>query len=140
MALGGNKNKILWDVEGGNGIKTGYTKAAGRCLASAAERAEMQVVCITLNCPDMFEDSAVLLNNAFKEFVIMRNKIKKPLATKQALTRMMNKIDKLSGGDNDLAIKILNQSTDHCWQDVYELKTDNGGNRTNNGGIDWDNV
>ena len=67
-----NKNKILWDVEGGNGIKTGYTKAAGRCLASAAERAEMQVVCITLNCPDMFEDSAVLLNNAFKEYSMQK--------------------------------------------------------------------
>ena len=81
-----------------------------------------------------------LLNNAFKEFLTMRNKIKKPLATKQALTRMMNKIEKLSGGDNDLAIKILNQSTDHCWQDVYELKTDSCGNRTGNSGIDWDNV
>lgn len=65
-----------------------------------------------------------LLNSAFKEFLVMRNKIKKPIATKQALTRMMNKIEKLSGGDNDLAIKILNQSTDHCWQDVYELKND----------------
>ena len=81
-----------------------------------------------------------LLNNAFKEFLTMRNKIKKPLATKQALTRMMNKIEKLSGGDNDLAIKILNQSTDHCWQDVYELKSDSGGNRTGTGVIDWDNV
>ena len=81
-----------------------------------------------------------LLNNAFKEFLTMRNKIKKPLATKQALTRMMNKIEKLSGGDNDFAIKILNQSTDHCWQDVYELKSDSGGNRTGNSGIDWDNV
>ena len=81
-----------------------------------------------------------LLNNAFNEFVTMRNKIKKPLATKQALTRMMNKIEKLSCGDNDLAIKILNQSTDHCWQDVYELKSDSGGNRTGNSGINWDNV
>lgn len=81
-----------------------------------------------------------LLNNAFKEFITMRNKIKKPLATKQALTRMMNKIEKLSGGDNDLAIKILNQSTDHCWQDVYELKSDSVVNRTGNSGIDWDNV
>lgn len=81
-----------------------------------------------------------LLNNAFKEFLTMRNKIKKPLATKQALTRMMNKIEKLSGGDNDLAIKILNQSTDHCWQDVYELKSGSCGNRTGNSGVDWDNV
>ena len=89
---------------------------------------------------DVYYPNDELLNNAFKEFLTMRNKIKKPLATKQALTRMMNKIEKLSGGDNDLAIKILNQSTDHCWQDVYELKSDSGGNRTGNSCIDWDNV
>lgn len=66
------------------------------------------------------------LENAFQEFLIMRTKIKKPLATKQAVTRMLNKIEKLSSGDNDLAIKILNQSTDHCWQDVYALKENSG--------------
>lgn len=70
-----------------------------------------------------------LLDSAFKEFLVMRNKIKKPIATKQALTRIMNRIEKLSGGDNDLAIKILNQSTDHCWQDVYELKGDDNNGR-----------
>lgn len=63
-----------------------------------------------------------LLDSAFKEFLVMRNKIKKPLATKQAMTRIRNKIESLSGGDNDLAIQILNQSTDHCWQDVYPLR------------------
>lgn len=89
---------------------------------------------------DVYYPNDELLNNAFKEFLTMRNKIKKPLATKQALTRMMNKIEKLSGGDNDLAIKILNQSTDHCWQDVYELKSDSCVNRTVKSGIDWDNV
>ena len=72
----------------------------------------------------MYYPNDELLNSAFKEFLVMRNKIKKPIATKQALTRMMNKIEKLSGGNNDLAIKILNQSTDHCWQDVYEFKED----------------
>lgn len=66
------------------------------------------------------------LENAFQEFLTMRTKIKKPLATKQAVTRMLNKIEKLSSGDNDLAIKILNQSTDHCWQDVYALKENSG--------------
>lgn len=72
----------------------------------------------------MYYPNDELLNSAFKEFLVMRNKIKKPIVTKQALTRMMNKIEKLSCGDNDLAINILNQSTDHCWQDVYELKED----------------
>ena len=56
----------------------------------------------------------------------MRKKIKKPIATKQALTRMKNKIERLSGGDTKLAIKILNQSVDYCWSDVYGLKNDYG--------------
>lgn len=88
----------------------------------------------------MYYPNDELLDSAFKEFLVMRNKIKKPIATKQALTRMMNKIEKLSGGDNDLAIKILNQSTDHCWQDVYELKEDNNGRPNRKGGIDWSKV
>lgn len=62
------------------------------------------------------------LENAFQEFLTMRKNIKKPISTQQAITRMLNKIEKLSGGDDDLAIKIINQSTDHCWQDVYALK------------------
>ncbi len=62
------------------------------------------------------------LENAFQEFLTMRKAIKKPISTQQAITRMLNKIEKLSGGDDDLAIKIINQSTDHCWQDVYALK------------------
>lgn len=79
------------------------------------------------------------LNQAFLDFMDMRKKIKKPM-TDNAITRMMNKLEKLSGGDNDLAIKILNQSTDFCWQDVYALKTDSSGMRTGTGGIDWEHV
>lgn len=74
--------------------------------------------------PTIYYPNDTLLDSAFKEFLVMRNKIKKPIATKQTLTRMMNRIEKLSGGNNDLAVKMLNQSTDHCWQDVYELKED----------------
>lgn len=74
--------------------------------------------------PVVYYPNDELLDSAFKEFLTMRNKIKKPIATKNALTRMMNRIEKLSGGNNDLAIEILNQSTDNCWQNVYELKDD----------------
>ena len=71
----------------------------------------------------------VELENAFQEFLTMRKNIKKPISTQQAITRMINRIEKLSGGDDDLAIKIINQSTDHCWQDVYALK--DAGSSTN---------
>ena len=72
----------------------------------------------------------------------MRNKIKKPITTKQCLTRAMNTLDRLSGGDNNLAIKILNQSVDHCWQGLFALKDDSNhaGASLNKGTIDWSSV
>ena len=85
-----------------------------------------------------------LLDEAFNEYVTMRKRIKKPICTDKALHRAMNTLEKLSGGDNDLAIEILNQSVDHCWQGLFELKEDNSnkqGNQIfNKGAIDWDNV
>ena len=63
-----NKNKILWNYDGGNGIKTGYTKEAGRCLCAAANREGMQLVSVVLNAPDMFNDSMNLLDRGFKQY------------------------------------------------------------------------
>lgn len=63
-----NKNKILWQYEGGNGVKTGYTKAAGKCLVSAAKQEDMQLVCVVLNSSSMFEQSMSLMDEAYKDF------------------------------------------------------------------------
>ena len=63
-----NKNRILTQYEGGNGVKTGFTKAAGRCLVSAAAREDMQLVCVVLNAPDMFNESMALLDAAFAAY------------------------------------------------------------------------
>lgn len=60
-----NKNKLLYSFEGANGIKTGYTDRAGRCLVSSAERDGMDVVCVVLNCYDMYERSAEILSECF---------------------------------------------------------------------------
>lgn len=60
-----NKNKTLWQYEGGNGVKTGFTKAAGRCLVFAAERAGVQLVGVVLDCPDMWESAFALLDTGF---------------------------------------------------------------------------
>lgn len=63
-----NKNKILTQYTGGNGVKTGYTKAAGRCLVTSATRNGMQLVCVVLNAPNWFEDSYQLLDHAFETY------------------------------------------------------------------------
>ncbi len=65
-----NKNRLLGTLEGANGVKTGYTEKAGRCLVSSAKRQNMDVVCVVLNCYDMFERSAQIINNCFDNYCI----------------------------------------------------------------------
>ncbi len=65
-----NKNKMLWQFDGGDGVKTGYTKKAGRCLVSSATRDGMQLVCVVLNCGSMWDDSSALLEHGFKNYSI----------------------------------------------------------------------
>lgn len=77
------------------------------------------------------------LENAFQEFLAMRKYIKKPISTQQAITRKINKIEKLSGGDDDLAIKIINQSTDNCWLDIYTLKNSGSSPKTKTVYDEW---
>ena len=63
-----NKNKLLWNLDGANGVKTGYTKKAGRCFVGSAERNGMEIVCVVLDCVPMFEDCSKLIEKAFDEY------------------------------------------------------------------------
>jgi D-alanyl-D-alanine carboxypeptidase (penicillin-binding protein 5/6) len=64
----GNKNKMLWQYDGANGVKTGYTKNSGRCLVSAAKINGMQLIAVVLNHPNMWADSTALLDYGFDSF------------------------------------------------------------------------
>lgn len=61
-----NKNKLLSSFSGANGVKTGYTTDSGRCFVGAAQRNGMQLISVVLNCPDMWERTKALLNEAFR--------------------------------------------------------------------------
>ena len=63
-----NHNKLLNLYDGCIGVKTGFTKATGRCLVSAAERSGLRLVCVTLNDPDDWRDHTDLLNSAFATY------------------------------------------------------------------------
>ena len=62
------KNKVLTQVEGGCGVKTGYTRKAGRCLCFAARREGMLLVGAVLNAPDMWGDAKKILDRGFSEY------------------------------------------------------------------------
>ena len=63
-----NHNKMLSYYDGAIGVKTGYTKLAGRCLVSAAKVGDALLVCVTLNAPDDWNDHIKLFNFGFNSF------------------------------------------------------------------------
>ena len=65
-----NHNKLLWRVDGADGVKTGYTRAAGRILVSSASRNGRRLICVTINAPDDWNDHSALLERGFSEFRI----------------------------------------------------------------------
>lgn len=67
-----NKNKLLSSYEGADGVKTGYTTVSGRCLVSSSTRNKMQVICVVLNCYDMWERSKALMDKAHNEFTMTK--------------------------------------------------------------------
>ncbi len=60
-----NSNKLLKSYPGANGVKTGYTEAAGDCLVAAASRGGVQLVVVLLNDDERWTDAANLLDYGF---------------------------------------------------------------------------
>ena len=67
-----NKNKLLKMVDGADGVKTGYTKKAGKCFVGSACRNGMRIICVALGAKTMFDDSAKFIEKAFKEYRMVK--------------------------------------------------------------------
>jgi serine-type D-Ala-D-Ala carboxypeptidase (penicillin-binding protein 5/6) len=63
-----NKNKMLKLYENSTGGKTGYTKRAKRTLVSTAEKDGMELIAVTLNDPDDWEDHRNMFEWGFHSF------------------------------------------------------------------------
>ena len=67
-----NHNKLLWQLEGANGVKTGYTKAAGRILISSVTRMGRQLIAVTFNASDDWQDHKTLIEDGFSRFTVQQ--------------------------------------------------------------------
>lgn len=65
-----NHNKLLWQVEGADGVKTGFTKAAGRILVSSAVRQGRRLVAVTIDDGNDWADHASMLEEGFSKYTL----------------------------------------------------------------------
>ena len=66
-----NRNNLLWRDDSVDGMKTGYTEAAGYCLVSSAQRDDMRIIAVVLGTSSAkarIDGSQALLNYGFRFF------------------------------------------------------------------------
>lgn len=77
----GNTNELLGNLTGVNGVKTGFTNGAGRCLVTSCRRGENEIITVVLGCDTKKQrtsDSVKLIEYAFKNYtrINLEEKIK----------------------------------------------------------------
>jgi len=65
-----NHNKLLWLLEGADGVKTGFTKAAGRILVSSCTRQGRRLITVTMNDRNDWADHQLLMENGFANYTV----------------------------------------------------------------------
>ncbi|MDE6781252.1 MAG: D-alanyl-D-alanine carboxypeptidase [Ruminococcus sp.] len=60
-----NTNRLLTMYDGVYGVKTGFTDEAGRCLVSACERDGIDLICVTLNDRNDWNDHMAMYDYGF---------------------------------------------------------------------------
>jgi D-alanyl-D-alanine carboxypeptidase (penicillin-binding protein 5/6) len=59
-------NRLMSSYQGAVGVKTGFTRGAGRCLIARVVREQGDLLLVMLNAPRRWWDAATLFSHAFK--------------------------------------------------------------------------
>lgn len=95
-----NKNKTLWEYEGGDGVKIGYTMRANRCLVASASRNNMRLIAVTLRDYNWFNDTYTLMDYGFENYSLYPIYLKDQLITQiNVLNGKKEKMPLVSEGD-----------------------------------------
>lgn len=63
-----NHNKLLWSLAGTDGVKTGFTKAAGRILVSSCNRNGRRLLAVTINDGNDWKDHHQMMELGFSNY------------------------------------------------------------------------
>ena len=118
-----NSNKLLGKYKGANGIKTGWTRAAGGCLAASARRGEIELIVIIMHSEDVdtrFDDAKKLLDYGFNRVGKIYG-IEKDLIETKVLIKNGAQATLAVGPEEDLTFPLLDDEDEGKLRVEYEL-------------------
>ena len=130
-----NTNELLGNLEGVNGVKTGFTNGANRCLVTSVNRDGMNIITVVLGADtkkDRTNDSVKLIEYAYKNYTIYnleniinekyqewKNINEKRINIVQGKNEtIITKLDKI----DNYYIPIKKQDIDNVKVEIYSLK------------------
>ncbi|MCF6096630.1 D-alanyl-D-alanine carboxypeptidase [Thermovorax subterraneus] len=95
-----NHNKLLWNFEGADGVKTGYTRSAGQTIVASATRNGWQLLAVVLKSQgrNIYADAKALLEYGFNNFE-KRELIKKGEVVEKLPVRFGTPVDLVTSAD-----------------------------------------
>ncbi|AEF93304.1 Serine-type D-Ala-D-Ala carboxypeptidase [Desulfotomaculum nigrificans CO-1-SRB] len=106
-----NTNQMLWSYQGANGVKTGTTNAAGKCLVSSATRDGRLLIAVVLHAGDRYADSIRLLDYGFQNFtnhtVVKKGEVVSTIKVNEGIKAEVPVV-----ADRDLVVTIPVKRTD----------------------------
>ena len=99
-------------LEGVNGVKTGFTNGAGRCLVTSCTRDNNQIITVVLGCDTKKQrtsDSTKLIEYAFKNYqrINLEEKIQKEFENWKQINLSRIYINKSNSNKIDLELKEI---------------------------------
>ncbi len=108
-----NHNRLVLRWNECTGLKAGYTKQAGNCLASSARRGGWDLICVVLKSSDVWDDSKQLLEWGFTNF----RRMTPPARAQGCQVRVGNgEQDYLPAAIGGSATLVVPRNTPNAWQ------------------------
>ena len=113
-----NINKTLWNLKGADGVQTGYTGKAGKCLVASANRDGKRIICVLLNSNNRWDDSKSLIEYGFNNFKSQKL-ISKADYNNKIIVENGQKLNVMAGIDKDITISVSDKELDN-----FEVKVE----------------
>lgn len=94
-----NINKILYQVPEANGVKTGYTGNAGKCLVSSIKYDNSDIIIVTLNCNNRWEETKRIYDFVKENYNFQKIVSKDEVLGEVCVKNEKNKVDLISPKD-----------------------------------------
>lgn len=118
-----NTNELLTSYAGMTGIKTGWTQAAGGCLAASARRSGLELIAVIMHAPDeksRFSDARAMLDYGFAHVRMVRGMTQAEL-TRKVWVRGASRATTMVRPASDVNYPIIDDESEQHYTVTYDL-------------------